>query len=743
DSVNLTTATVTLTNYVNGEDVLSFVNTVNISGSFDAITGVLTLTGVDSVANYEAALQAVMYHNTSETPDEKTRSVTFVVNDGVDDSNIATSTITINAVNDAPVNTFLGAQSVAEDDILTISGISVTDVDGNLSSTRLQVTNGVLTISLSGSATISSGANGSNDLTISGNEADINATLTSLSYQGNLHFNGNDTLSITSTDSDGTPLTDVDTVDITVTAVNDVPTTADNTVTTNEDTEYIFGLADFGFADIDGDSLASVQITSLPSAGQLTLNNANVAANDVITALDISSGNLKFVPQTNGNGLPYTNFGFSVNDGTSDSISSYTLTVDVTAVNDAPITSAVTLAAIAEDSGVRVITEAELLANASDIDGDTLSVSALVISSGLGGLTDNGDGTWNYIPAADDESSVSFSYTIDDGNGGSVAGSATLDITPVNDEAPLAVIVTPTAESANTPVGIMPVMGLNDFEKLNNFKDITQESTTAVTELDSDTLINAQIDQVILSQKVESLQNNLGDIADAGYQRSIDQVLIKETSNQRGQYNQNNQSDRSLSLDWLKRNIATIDSAYALADMMIELADINIELSDYEILIKTLTDSYLENELTLEKIVKTMVELIILAGDNNANVIVTEIVAESSIDLVVLQKVYDALKEQDTQKAKLFYDTVLKMRLHKLAIVDSVTTIDSASKSWLVSLKDKLMGRSESVVKGSTNAYSEEDVALHSYKVQLAKANLLKLAESTRNRGADHHNINL
>ncbi|WP_440994880.1 hypothetical protein, partial [Cysteiniphilum litorale] len=145
DSVNLTTATISLSNYVNGEDVLSFVNTVNISGSFDAITGVLTLTGVDSVANYEAALQAVMYHNTSETPDETTRSVAFVVNDGVDDSNIATSTITINAVNDAPVNTVPGAQTVAEDDSLAISGISVTDVDGNLASTRLQVTNGVLT----------------------------------------------------------------------------------------------------------------------------------------------------------------------------------------------------------------------------------------------------------------------------------------------------------------------------------------------------------------------------------------------------------------------------------------------------------------------------------------------------------------------------------------------------------------------------------------------------------------------
>ena len=45
-------------------------------------------------------------------------------------------------------------------------------------------------------------------------------------------------------------------------------------------------------------------------------------------------------------------------------------TLDITPVNDAPVTTPVTLAAIAEDSGVRLITQAELLANATDVDGD-------------------------------------------------------------------------------------------------------------------------------------------------------------------------------------------------------------------------------------------------------------------------------------------------------------------------------------------------------------------------------------
>jgi VCBS repeat-containing protein len=101
-------------------------------------------------------------------------------------------------------------------------------------------------------------------------------------------------------------------------------------------------------------------------------------------------------------------------------------------VNDAPTTAPVTLAPIAEDSGARLITQAELLANAGDADGDDLTATGLAITSGNGSLVDNGDGTWTYTPAQNDNTAVGFSYTISDGAVG-VAASATLDITPVND----------------------------------------------------------------------------------------------------------------------------------------------------------------------------------------------------------------------------------------------------------------------------------------------------------------------
>ncbi len=55
---------------------------------------------------------------------------------------------------------------------------------------------------------------------------------------------------------------------------------------------------------------------------------------------DIDEDNFKFVPADHGNGKGYDSFEFSVNDGTDDSASSYTITVDVTAINDATVVSA-------------------------------------------------------------------------------------------------------------------------------------------------------------------------------------------------------------------------------------------------------------------------------------------------------------------------------------------------------------------------------------------------------------------
>ena len=111
---------------------------------------------------------------------------------------------------------------------------------------------------------------------------------------------------------------------------NTAPTGADNRVETTPGTAYTFTADDFGFADADGDSLASVTIATLPSPGTLALDGTAVSADDVIPSADIDADKLTFTPAPGERGTTYASFTFKVNDGTVDSDSPYTMTIDAT-----------------------------------------------------------------------------------------------------------------------------------------------------------------------------------------------------------------------------------------------------------------------------------------------------------------------------------------------------------------------------------------------------------------------------
>ena len=129
----------------------------------------------------------------------------------------------------------------------------------------------------------------------------------------------------------GTPVS----VSLEAPASNNAPTASNNTVTTGENTAYTFRQSDFNFSDTDpGDTLSKVKIVTLPASGRgtLALNNTAVTANQEITAANIS--NLTYTPPTDANGRGYAFFTFKVSDGTDESASAYTMTINVTAVND-------------------------------------------------------------------------------------------------------------------------------------------------------------------------------------------------------------------------------------------------------------------------------------------------------------------------------------------------------------------------------------------------------------------------
>lgn len=84
DNTTLKSATVRIVNPKNGQaEILSAnLNGVsNIKSNFDVTTGVLSLTGVDSLANYQKVLRTVTYNNTLPQPDVEARVIEFVLAD--------------------------------------------------------------------------------------------------------------------------------------------------------------------------------------------------------------------------------------------------------------------------------------------------------------------------------------------------------------------------------------------------------------------------------------------------------------------------------------------------------------------------------------------------------------------------------------------------------------------------------------------------------------------------------------
>ncbi len=137
----------------------------------------------------------------------------------------------------------------------------------------------------------------------------------------------------------------------------------------------------------------------------------------------------------------------------------------VTATNaDPEVTGPVTSIVDEDDAPYSV----DLLAGASDDDGDTLVVSGLTLDSGdASGITVNGTSldvdpdAYDHLAVGDSEV-ISYSYVIEDGNGGSVAQTATVTITGVNDTPTVTAAITSTANEDDAPYSVNLLAGADD-----------------------------------------------------------------------------------------------------------------------------------------------------------------------------------------------------------------------------------------------------------------------------------------
>ncbi|WP_045416532.1 cadherin-like domain-containing protein, partial [Vibrio owensii] len=261
-------------------------------------------------------------------------------------------TVDVLPINDAPVSGNL-AYNVDEDNTITLSQEQLlsqaSDVDGDdlVAENLLVDGNATVTANDDGSFTITPDANFNGDIDITFDISD-----------------GSDTL--------------VATADLTVNPVNDLPQPEDQAFTIGEDGVLLFTDEDLldGATDIDGDDLTVEGVSYTGADGVLT---------------DNGDGTYSFAPNENFHGD--VNFTFDVSDGT-DTVTA-NIDVSVTPENDPPVGGS-TSYTVHEDNSI-TISDEQLLANSSDIEGD-VSVDSVSYSGADGVFQDNGDGTYTFSP---------------------------------------------------------------------------------------------------------------------------------------------------------------------------------------------------------------------------------------------------------------------------------------------------------------------------------------------------------
>ncbi|HHF3214108.1 TPA: cadherin-like domain-containing protein, partial [Vibrio diabolicus] len=308
----------------------------------------------------------------------------------VDEDGATASTnasIDVLPINDAPVSGDL-AYSVDEDGSITLSQEQLLAQAGDVDGDDLTASNLVV----DGDATVTANDDGSFTITPDAN------------------FNGD--IDITFDINDGTD-TIVATADLKVNPVNDLPQPEDQAFTIGEDGVLTFTDQDLldGATDIDGDDLSVEGVTYTGADGVLT---------------DNGDGTYSFAPNENFNGD--VNFTFDVSDGT-DTVTA-NIDVSVTPENDPPVAGS-TSYTVHEDNSI-TISDEQLLANSSDIEGG-VDISSVTYSGNDGVFQDNGDGTYTFSPNENFNGEVNLDVVVVDEEGATDSTTAGITVLEVND----------------------------------------------------------------------------------------------------------------------------------------------------------------------------------------------------------------------------------------------------------------------------------------------------------------------
>jgi Bacterial Ig domain/FG-GAP-like repeat/PKD domain/RTX calcium-binding nonapeptide repeat (4 copies)/Beta-propeller repeat len=244
----------------------------------------------------------------------------------------------------------------------------------------------------------------------------------SFTYLPAANYFGSD--SFTYRAKDGSADSQVSTVTIIVKPVNDGPRANADSAMTNEDTLVTIRVLD-NDTGIDGViDPTNVVFTSQPIHGAVRA--------------DAVTGRITYTPQANFFGSD--SLRYKVRDHNGVLSNEAVVSITVNAVNDAPLANNdhyVTR----EDTPLIIGAALGLLANDTDVDGDSLTASFLTLPA-HGTLTLNSNGSFSYVPIAEFFGIDSFRYRASDGMSDSGPVTVSLIILPVNDDP----VVSPLAD---------------------------------------------------------------------------------------------------------------------------------------------------------------------------------------------------------------------------------------------------------------------------------------------------------
>ncbi|MDP9349978.1 MAG: Ig-like domain-containing protein, partial [Chloroflexota bacterium] len=236
----------------------------------------------------------------------------------------------------------------------------------------------------------------------------LSGTAPNLTYTPDSDYSGSD--SFTYKANDGTEDSNIATVSIIVRPVNDKPVAKDDLAKTPEDEGLTLTQSDLLANDSDPDN----------SAAELSVTGVSGAEHGSVELLD--SGAVRFAPDANYNGP--ASFRYTLSDG--DLTDTAIVSITVTPVNDKP---GARDDAVETDEDTSVLVD--VLANDSDVDGDTLVIDR--VDQASHGAVEVVDGKVRYTPESNYHGHDSFTYTVSDGNGGTDTATVEITVRPVND----------------------------------------------------------------------------------------------------------------------------------------------------------------------------------------------------------------------------------------------------------------------------------------------------------------------